>query len=370
MRRDPAAVPEDLVAGVREHTDAAGEAEIRAALAGLGPAEEKRLRRLLQSPDTGRFGPAAWADLARGTDAQVAAARELSGYYVLLAERDALAAGLSRPAAGSAKKQRAARAQHLLGLFAYHRDAPLVARSLRVSLEELNAELEDLRIRHKAYRLARGTDAQMPIASPVSAPSGPPVRRRSRRAPSPPPPPAPLPETEAGKLKAVLGELGPRRALLAARLGVSGRALLARFRAAGLERELALRERDLIRALFSRHQGSEAKIAAELQVSAEDLRDLVVERGLSRELESLRHRFRREALRRRWPKDRIEQVLDRRDELRELGILEGLEREVSVRAGVIWNSLQGKPDALGLFAKKLRLSREHAVRLQKLLHLS
>jgi hypothetical protein len=50
-------------------------------------------------------------------------------------------------------------------------------------------------------------------------------------------------------------------------------------------------------------------------------------------------------------------------------VLEGLEREVSVRAGVIWNSLQGKHDAMDLFAKKLRLSRADAVRLQKLLHL-
>ena len=58
------------------------------------------------------------------------------------------------------------------------------------------------------------------------------------------------------------------------------------------------------------------------------------------------------------------------DELRELGVLEGLEREVAVRAGVIWTSLRGKRDALDLFAKKLHLTREDALRLQKLLHLS
>ena len=188
----------------------------------------------------------------------------------------------------------------------------------------------------------------------------------ARPAPAPEAPPA---TTEVETLKAALAEAGPRRALLAERLGVSGRALLARFRAAGLERELALRERDLIRALFSRHHGSEARVAAELQTTPEGLHDLVAERGLSRELDSLRHRFRREALRRRWPKDRIEQLLNQRDELRELGVLEGLEREVSVRAGVIWNSLQGKRDALELFAKKLRLTPADAVRLQKLLHL-
>jgi hypothetical protein len=36
---------------------------------------------------------------------------------------------------------------------------------------------------------------------------------------------------------------------------------------------------------------------------------------------------------------------------------------------VVWRSLSGKRDALDLFAKKLRLSREEAIRLQKLLDL-
>ena len=242
-----------------------------------------------------------------------------------------------------------------------------------MSLETLDAELSSLGIRAKAYRLARGTDAQMPRAAAVVAPSGPPVRRRSRGATTTTPPAAadvkPL-DGEAAMLRALLAEVGPRRAALAERLGTSGGALLARFRAAGLERELALRERDLIRALWSKHRGSEAKVAAELDVAPQGLREVLVERGLSRELEAQRDRLRREALRRRWPRERIEQVLDRRDELRELGILEGLEREVSVRAGVIWNSLRGKRDALDLFAKKLRLARADAVRLQKLLNLS
>ncbi len=395
MRRD-ATVPEDLVAGVRAHTDAA-EAEIRAAFSRLRPDEQDRLRRLVRDPPPGRFGPLAWADLARGIDAQVAAARELSGYYELQAERDALAALVGReaqpaevpapappepespppPVARRTRRRakdddraaRAARSQHLLGLFAYHRDAPLVARSLRVSLEALDEELDSLGIRRKAYRLTRGTDAQMPVASAVAGPAGPPVRRRARSA-SPPPPAAPSPSPdEAETLRAALAEAGARRVLLGRRLGLEGRALLARFRAAGLERELALRERDLIRALWSKHRASEAKVAAELQTTAEGLRDVVVERGLSRELEAMRDRFRREALGRRWPRERIEQVLHQRDELRDLGVLEGLEREVAVRAGVIWTSLSGKRDALDLLAKKLRLSREDAVRLQKLLHL-
>jgi len=171
-------------------------------------------------------------------------------------------------------------------------------------------------------------------------------------------------------LKALLAEVGPRRALLGERLGVSGGALLARLRAAGLEREFALRERDLIRALWSKHRGSEARVADELRTTPQELREIAVERGIARELDSLRHRMRQQALRRRWPQERIEQLLHRRDELRELGVLEGLEREVAVRAGVIWTSLRGKRDALDLFAKKLHLTREDALQLQKLLQLS
>jgi hypothetical protein len=391
MSRDPARVDEQLVADVRRHTDKADDAEIRAALSTLTLQQEKNLLLLLRSPPPGRFGPFGWADLARGTDPEIAAAREVSGYYALLAERDALAALASqrkphtpkpkiptqkserRPGSRGAPNSGTGRAAHLLALFAYHRDAPSVARSLSLSLEELDAELETLGIRRKAYRIARGTDAQMPMAKPLAGPPGPAVRRRARAgAEAPPPPPsqpAPAAPSERDVLKATLAEVGPRRALLADRLGVSGPALLARFRAAGLERDFALRERDLVRALWSKHRGSESKVAAELHTTPEELREIAVSRGIARDLESLRDRLRKEALRRRWPRERIEQVLHRREELRELGVLEGLEREVTVRAGVIWTSLQGKRDALDLFAKKLRLTRDDAVRLQKLLRL-
>jgi len=111
------------------------------------------------------------------------------------------------------------------------------------------------------------------------------------------------------------------------------------------------------------------KVLPAPHTTPEALYEVAVGRGIARELESLRDRFRKEALRRRWPRERIESVLHRREELRDLGVLEGLEREVAVRAGVIWTSLQGKRDALELFAKKLRLSREDAVRLRDLLAL-
>jgi hypothetical protein len=110
-------------------------------------------------------------------------------------------------------------------------------------------------------------------------------------------------------------------------------------------------------------------VAAELQTPVSALRSVAAERGLSHELDVLRDKVRRDARQKKWPGERIEQVLHRRDELRELGLLEELEREVAARAGVIWTSLKGKPGALALLAKKLHLTTDDAVLLQRLLDL-
>jgi hypothetical protein len=275
----------------------------------------------------------------------------------------------------------ARRAQELLGLFTYHRDAPLVARALGVSLADLTEELERLKIRRRAFALTRGSDHELPRASAVAgAKSGPPVRRRPKAEQRSLPQAKAAPAAESGRdrqaseLKALLAEVGPRRTLLAARLGsaaapLSDAALLARFRAAGLERELALRERDLIRALWTKLRCSEVRVATELSTTPEELRRIARERGLARDLDALRDRFRRDARHKKWPEERLDQVLHRRDELRDLGLLEELESEVRARAVVIWTSLHGKAAALDLFAKKLHLTREEARKLQALLNL-
>jgi hypothetical protein len=233
-------------------------------------------------------------------------------------------------------QERRVRSERLLGLFAWHRDAPLVAKSLGLSLDELHEELDDLKLRRKAYRLVRGSDAEMPIVKPVrGSRSGPPLRRRTRAPVAPatgesaaPGPaasespdvlPAASPErataaesttsqagvtAQAAQLRALLAEVGPRRLALAARLGterkpLSERVLLARFRAAGLERELGQRERDLLRGLFARHRGSWEAVAAEMKLEVEALRRLVRERRLEHDVEQLSHRFRERFRRRR-----------------------------------------------------------------------
>ncbi|HEX4383113.1 MAG TPA: hypothetical protein VH083_09200 [Myxococcales bacterium] len=418
MARDPSQVNNELVALVGE-ASGAPEAEVRAALAPLLPAEEKVLRRALRTgaEDLGPFG---WADLGRGVELRVAQAREVSGYYQLQAERDALAAMVKAPKeepvqpkpavkvraperkpepvralvqrekvqrekakpdtrtqAASKKPPKGAegRAQDLLGLFSYHRDAPLVARALKLSLTELLQELDVLKIKRAAFRLTRGVDADMPAATSRPGAANP-VRRRTKQdgaAPKEAARPS-AKDLQQAQLKQLLGELGPRRTELAARLGGDGAplseaALLARFRGADLEREFSLRERDLLRALYKKHRGVETKVAADLRAAAPDVRRIAAARGLTRELDGMRSGFLRDARQKKWPQERILQVLDEAAELRELGLYEELLREVTARTGVIWKSLAGKPTALDLLAQKLRLERKDALRLQRLLDL-
>jgi hypothetical protein len=251
-----------------------------------------------------------------------------------------------------------------------------VARALKLSLTELLEELDVLKIRRAAFRLTRGVDSDAPRATAMAGAPNTAVRRRTKKdeAAKSAPSPRSERETQQAQLKTLLAELGPRRSELAARLGGDGAplseaALLARFRAADLEREFSLRERDLVRALYKKHRGSEPRIAADLRAGLPDVRRIVAARGLTRELEGLRAGYLRDARHKKWPQERIAQVLDEAEELREMGLYDELLREVSVRVGVLWKSLAGKQDALELLAQKLRLERRDAVRLQRLLDL-
>jgi hypothetical protein len=294
----------------------------------------------------------------------------------------------------SAQADRKARAERLLALFAWHRDGPLVARSLGLSLDELHAQLDELKLRRKAYRLVRGSDHDLPLAKPLpGAPSGPSVRRRarapeqqplvpamSRPAPALESPPQPPVEQRAAapaggvaeqqaELLRLLADLGPRRGALAVRRGapgrpVSERALLARFRAAGLERELGQRERDLVRGLFARHRGAARAVAGELGLDAAALERLLRERGLTREIEELRERFRAEARSRSWPREQIEQLCRRREWLEDLGIAAELERDVLARARPAWEAAGG---SLPRLRRDLRLAEADARALHDLI---
>jgi hypothetical protein len=280
-----------------------------------------------------------------------------------------------KPSARGAKAAARTRAGELLGLFAWHQDGPLVARSLGLSLDELHRQLDDLKIRRKAYRLVRGRSADVPRAAPLSATkSGPPVRRRPRKpatedAPAPPAEPARDPTAE---LLHLLASVGPRRKVLAERLGPAGqplpaRAVLQTFRAAGLERELGQRERDLIRALYARHGGAAGKVAEELGLTPGELRDVIVDRGRAREIDGLRNRFRREALRRKWPREQLGQLARRREWLEDLGVYEDLAREARALGRSAWERARAARDPAAALQRELRIGAAEARALRDLL---
>jgi hypothetical protein len=273
-------------------------------------------------------------------------------------------------------RERRARAAELLGLFAWHKDAPLVARALRLTLDELQAELDTLGIRRKAFRLLQSGPGEVPRASPLpGVASGPPVRRRVRPAPPPEAAPAPAPEpvrsaavapaapaedvaAQATGLRTLLGEVGPRRRALAQRLGTRGRplsvpVLLARFRAAGLERELGQRERDLVRALYARHRGGDRKVAKDLDLSSQELTDLLRERGLAREIEALRERYRAEARSAPWPAAQLANLALRRGWLEDLGIHKELVGLAKTRAAPAWEKAVRTKDPVQALRREL-----------------
>ena len=277
----------------------------------------------------------------------------------------------------AAARERQRRADELLGLFAWHQDAPLVARALRLTLDELQAELDDLGIRRKAFRLVRGAPGDVPRASQLpGATGGPRVRRRihaaepattvepppepSSRPAGPSPPAASDVAAQATRLRTLLGGVGPRRRALAKELGSAGRplsttVLLARFRAAGLERELGQRERDLVRALFARHRGGERKVAEDLDLSLDELRGLVRERGLAREIEAMRERYRGEARKAAWPGAQLANLALRRGWLEDLGVHAELSRLAAELAAPVWERARRSKDPVRALRRELRI---------------
>jgi hypothetical protein len=294
-----------------------------------------------------------------------------------------------RPARrGAASQERRTRAEELLGLFVWHKDGPLVARALGLTLDELQAQLDDLGIRRKAFRLTRGVPGDVPRARQVpGAGGGPPLRRRAHatapaaKVEAPPEPAPPASRTspakgdvaaQAKRLRELLGEMGPRRRALAQRLGTKGRplttpVLLARFRAAGLERELGQRERDLLRALFARHRGGERKVAGDLELSTEELRELVRDRGLAREVEAMRERYRGEAREAAWPAAQLSNLALRRGWLEDLGIHAELSRLAVERAASAWDTARRSKDPVQALRRELRIGPPEARFLRDLL---
>lgn len=188
-------IARDVAHDVREACERSGRTttlgEVERALGLLDAGELDIVRRVARSTVSRQpLGPDAILDIARGTPSEMAAARELSGYYALAHERDALAAiarpsNTTRAAAKSDSdsdadderpappdalegervklrkpvnpKLKTPEADALLTLFAYHRDAVRVAQELAIGLTELNERIESFGLRRKINRLLETT---------------------------------------------------------------------------------------------------------------------------------------------------------------------------------------------------------------------
>jgi hypothetical protein len=213
-----AALARDVMSDVRAACEKSGrpveELEIQQALEGLDASELRQLQRVSREPLAARpLGPQALLDIVRGVQPRVAAAREISGYYDLKAERDALATLARRgapvqaepepepapepepPAAplrstpastpATSSKTLTPEQQSLLTLFAYHRDGVRVAQEPGIGATELADRVEQLGLRRRIHRLLESTtdiDMFSPArlgAGPVQGNRTPLVRRRS-----------------------------------------------------------------------------------------------------------------------------------------------------------------------------------------------
>jgi len=185
-------ISRDVIDDVRAACERTGrpttDEEVVRALSPLASDERETLRRLARSPvDAAPLGPDAWVEIARGVDADLASSREISGYYALKAERDALAVLAQKPRAarrvvgddddaddvaappdaldGERVKLRKPRKPHekpaevdvLLTLFAYHRDPVLVAQAMTIGLEELQERIESHGLRRRIQTLLERT---------------------------------------------------------------------------------------------------------------------------------------------------------------------------------------------------------------------
>jgi hypothetical protein len=220
-----ATLARDVMNDVRAACERSGrpveDPELRQALEDLDEDALARVQRVARGPlSAGPLGPHAIVDIARGVTPAVAEARELSGYYELRAERDALAIMARQPPPAAPSPVEAAlaeaadrianavsgvappdlstaetsprpaggeEAQALMTLFAYHRDSVRVAQELGISTSELAERIEQLGLKRRIHRLLEST-TDIDVFSPgqfgtarMSPAPGPVVRKRSEK---------------------------------------------------------------------------------------------------------------------------------------------------------------------------------------------
>jgi hypothetical protein len=330
-QRHPDDVPTPAAIAVSDFCRRAGAAatahEVRDALSFLSAEDDFRVRALTDAePRATPLGPFAAVDILLGTDSQLASARQRCGYYDLLRRLVPVPSDGERAPEVAPVVTAAPRA-----LPAPRPAAPPVAAAAPLTVAEKIAPKK--RVREEVPSLAP--------ASPVAAMNTPPRGRFTQLAT----PKLALEMLRGPAGREVLSRLLPQnphrfallRSLAAAYDGPRGRPLtfedLRRLlEEHGLWEALVTKERELILGAFTEHLGALGRVAWAAGMSRSELQRFIEVTGLSLEVESLRERFRREALAAGTLERRLD-LFGRQKYLADLGIedrlAEVLSRELS-----------------------------------------
>ena len=108
-------------------------------------------------------------------------------------------------------------------------------------------------------------------------------------------------------------------------------------------------------------------MAKDLGIPPRELHDLVRERGLGREVEAMRERYREEARRAPWPAAQLANLVLRRAWLEDLGIYRDLARLAADRAAGGWQKAKDAKDPLQALRRELAIGSAEARFLRGLL---
>jgi hypothetical protein len=339
QKRSPEDVPTPIAVAVSDFCRRAGSpaapSEVREALALLAEDEDFRVRAVTDSePSASPLGPFAVVDLIRGTEPPLAAERQRCGYYevvrALVVEQQRTtpppappAAAVAAPTLALAPNRPAVRAvepheQSMAQKIAPKKRAPVAAVP---DAEGEPAPTDEQPLEAESYTFKRH----------LPAPRG-----RFTRLPSTRHPISMLRQPEAKEvLQGLIEQHAHRYALLqavddqyvgrgGAPMGIAE--LMGIITDHGLMAHLQSREQTLLLSQFTEHRGAAGRVAWALGVSPSDLERLVQEAGVSREVDELRDRFKREALQ---PKNfgyRLD-LVGRTKYLADLGIVRRSERD-------------------------------------------
>lgn len=369
-KRHPEDVPTPVAVAVsdfcRRAKKPAPPALVRDALALLGDDDDFRVRALTDADPPARpLGPFAVVDIIRGTEASVAAQREETGYYEVVRT-------LVEEKARSAPAEPPAPEPERVVPFV----APQAPRPSELPAKAKRTKAESIADKIRPMRRSAGERVETPAPPPKALPGTAFLPKRNL--------PAPrgrftqidperasyesLLRADARDTLAALVEQVPHRVALMRALdqGYAGRRgkpislddvenLLDRHELAAT---LARKERDTIIAAVLEQKGAAGRAAHALGMRDGELKHLVDELDLKRELAEIRERFSREALSPRNLALRLD-LLPRSRYLEDLGIerkfRDALERDLSALVDEVKDGVTSVPDLVEL------LSRQHAL---------